>query len=155
MPFTYNGNPSASTRDAVRFLIGDTDQATALLEDAEIDYIVTTEGASRVKACAAAAALAAAAKCADAALTKEVGDLSVTKARHANLLALAAKYQAEVARDAGRTAAPSVGGVSVSDKRTRMDDTDRTAPAFSRGMLDDPTNPQRGGIAASESPWST
>ncbi len=39
MTWSYAG-PAASDRDAVRFLVGDTDETTQLLSDEEIDYLV-------------------------------------------------------------------------------------------------------------------
>ena len=42
MAFTYDGNPGASERDFIRFTIGDTKEATAVLQDAEIEYIIDT-----------------------------------------------------------------------------------------------------------------
>ena len=41
MSWNYSG-PSASDKDAVRFLIGDTDVEDQLLSDEEINYLVTT-----------------------------------------------------------------------------------------------------------------
>ena len=40
MAFSYSGNPEVSARDEIRFLIQDTDESCALLQDAEIDYIL-------------------------------------------------------------------------------------------------------------------
>ena len=41
MTWTYSGNPSSTERDAVRFLVGDTDTNDQLLSNEEIDYLVT------------------------------------------------------------------------------------------------------------------
>lgn len=41
MAWTYSGNPAASARDKVRFLCGDTDTNDQLLQDEEIDYLLT------------------------------------------------------------------------------------------------------------------
>ena len=38
MGWTYSGNPSSSTKDAVRFMIGDTVEATPLVQDEEIYF---------------------------------------------------------------------------------------------------------------------
>lgn len=43
MAFTYSGDPSTSSRDQVRFLLGDTDGSSPLLQDAEIDWLLTQE----------------------------------------------------------------------------------------------------------------
>lgn len=41
MSWTYSGDPSASSLDEVRFLIGDTDTTDQLLQDAEVTYAIT------------------------------------------------------------------------------------------------------------------
>lgn len=41
MTFTYNGSPSVSDRDAVRFLVGDTVEAEHFLEDEEVEFLIT------------------------------------------------------------------------------------------------------------------
>lgn len=40
MTWTYGGNPSASAKDEVRFLVGDTDTTRQLVQDEEIDYVL-------------------------------------------------------------------------------------------------------------------
>ena len=40
MTFTYSGTPSASQRDAIRFLLNDTDSTDVLLQDEEISYLI-------------------------------------------------------------------------------------------------------------------
>ena len=42
MSFTYSGDPSASKLDEARFLIGDTDKASPIMQDEEINYIIIT-----------------------------------------------------------------------------------------------------------------
>ena len=44
MSFSYSGDPSASDLDAARFLIGDTDVTTPIMQDEEIQYIIDTHG---------------------------------------------------------------------------------------------------------------
>ena len=44
MSFSYSGDPSASTLDAARFLIGDTDADSPIMQDEEIQYIIDTHG---------------------------------------------------------------------------------------------------------------
>lgn len=39
--WTYSGNPSSSTRDAVRYHLGDTDPGDQQMSDAELDYLIT------------------------------------------------------------------------------------------------------------------
>lgn len=44
MSFSYSGDPSASELDAARFLIGDTDSESPIMQDEEIQYIIDTHG---------------------------------------------------------------------------------------------------------------
>lgn len=44
MSFTYSGDPSKSDLDAARFLIGDTDETSPIMQDEEIQYIINTYG---------------------------------------------------------------------------------------------------------------
>ena len=41
MSFTYSGDPAASQLDAVRFALGDTIKEGALLQDEEINYLLS------------------------------------------------------------------------------------------------------------------
>jgi len=43
MAFTYSGDPASSELDHLRFVIGDTDENTAILTDAEINYIIANK----------------------------------------------------------------------------------------------------------------
>lgn len=45
MSFTYSGDPSSSELDEARFLIGDTDESSPIMQDEEIQYIIDTYGA--------------------------------------------------------------------------------------------------------------
>lgn len=40
MPATYSGDPTTSTKDAVRLLMGDTDVSFPLMQDSEILYVI-------------------------------------------------------------------------------------------------------------------
>lgn len=42
MTWNYSGNPSTSTTDEIRFLIGDTDPEEELIQDEEIQYLYNT-----------------------------------------------------------------------------------------------------------------
>lgn len=58
MAFTYTGAVGADL-EQVRLLIGDTNAATALFQDAEIEWFLQTHGAVYLAAAAAARAVAA------------------------------------------------------------------------------------------------
>lgn len=41
MTWTYDGDPAGDRKDEVRFLVGDTTEATALAQDEEIEYLLS------------------------------------------------------------------------------------------------------------------
>lgn len=41
MAFTYRGDPSASDLDYLRFMLGDVREASAVFQDAELNYIIS------------------------------------------------------------------------------------------------------------------
>lgn len=129
--WTYSGDPSATSRDAVRFLVGDTDTADQQSSDEEIAYAIAQSATTR----GAAAILAEALVAKYARLTsKSVGDLSINYAqRQEHYAVLAKRLRTD---ESIRGAIPYCGGISVSDKETVEDDTDRIKPAFRRGMHD-------------------
>lgn len=48
MSFTYSGDPSHSDLDEARFLIGDTDDKSPIMQDEEIQYIINTYGSGKL-----------------------------------------------------------------------------------------------------------
>jgi hypothetical protein len=74
--WTYSGDPSDSEKDAVRFLIGDTDTTDQLLSDEEIQYTITESGSLYQAAHDCAYAIAS--SFARMATSKSVGDLSLS-----------------------------------------------------------------------------
>lgn len=74
MTWTYSGSPGDSDLDAVRFLIQDTIEASAEMQDEEIDYLLDLAGSTGEAALMAARTLHAKyAKLVD----REVGDLRI------------------------------------------------------------------------------
>lgn len=49
MSWTYSGNPQGSQLDECRFLIGDTNKAEPIMQDEEIQYIISEIGEDRNK----------------------------------------------------------------------------------------------------------
>ncbi len=47
MSWTYSGNPASSQRDELRFTISDTNQAEPIMQDEELDYLITEYGSNR------------------------------------------------------------------------------------------------------------
>lgn len=80
MSWTYSGNPATSSRDEIRFLVGDTDPSDQLVEDEEIDYVLSIHadpGANQSNYTAAAAVAQAIAARFAKKLDKSVGGLSL------------------------------------------------------------------------------
>jgi hypothetical protein len=133
MTWTYlNGDPATSDRNKVRFLVGDTDEDDQLLQDEEIDWLLTTQSDPDQAAVLAAEAIAA--KFAREADTTNEG-LSISKSQRSKsyrdlvkVLASRVSTRAEI----------SVGGLVISEKEALDDDTDAVQPAFTRGQDDFP-----------------
>ena len=124
--WNYSEDPASSNRDAVRWLVGDTDTSDQLLLDREIDYAYAQEGS--VKKAAALCARALAGKYARL-CDKAVDDLRISYSqRQKQFWELSEKLDKEAATAAG--VSPYTGGISISDKDSVADDSDRVAPAF-------------------------
>lgn len=129
MTWTYSGDPSASDRDKVRFLVGDTQTADQLVTDEEIAWLLSE--ASGVYPAAVMACESIAAQFARLADT-QVDDGRVSLSQRAK------GYRDLAATLRSRVAVSSVslfaGGISISDKQTAESDTDRVPPIFTRDM---------------------
>jgi len=134
--FTYTpGDTSSATR--VRLLIGDTDPDAPLqqrLENEEITDLLTISGGYRAAAAAAADALAG--KFARLASSKRMGQASLEWRRFEQLTSLAKTLRSSVSL----AAVPFAGGISVAQRDTLDQDTDRVTPSFQKGMLDNPSS---------------
>jgi len=128
MTWTYT-DPSTSDRDAVRFLVGDTDTSDQQVTDEEIAYAISSEGS--VKTAAAFVCRTIAAKYARF-VDKSVGDLKLSYSqRQTAYIKLAEKFESDSSIS---NAAPYAGGISRADKETVETDDDRVDPRFRRGM---------------------
>lgn len=143
MAWTYT--PDFTTaRDQIRLLIGDTNTNDQQLQDAEIAYLVTENGG--VYSAAAAAARTIAAKYA------RMVDLEV-RGLQKQSLAQRQQHYADLAgqltqKSARAGAMPYAGGISVADKQTQEQDTDRVKPYFTADLQQAPgTTQDRSGTA--------
>lgn len=131
MAWTYSGNPSASTLDAVRFLTGDTDTTDQLLSDAEITYIIT-ENATVLRS-ASESCRAIAAKFARL-MSRSVGGLSADfSAKYSQYLQLADNI---MSRDEVSAVRPFISGYTISQKEALEDNTDRESTFARKGGMD-------------------
>ncbi len=133
MTWTYSGNPALSQRDALRFMVGDTDDSNQQLQNEEIDYLLTqyeTVNMAAIQACYYLASLYA----------RKI-DQSVGKVKY-SYGKLQDKYikLAETIKDKQNEfpSAPYCGGISKSDKEANVEDTDRVKPAFSKDLHGSP-----------------
>lgn len=134
MSWTYTGE-IVSTRDQVRFLIGDTIASDPQLTDQEVEYLLTTYvtvGKAAIAACRTLAAKYA--RYSD----KWVGDLKILASQRVkHYLDLAKELETSpVGAATSGLCAPSAGGISVAAKQEQEADTDRVAPFFTRGRDD-------------------
>ena len=80
MSWTYSADPSSSTKDAVRFLIGDTDETAPQMTDEEIYFNLTEVGGEIYRAASNTCYNLAARYTGEASSTsKSVGGLSLSK----------------------------------------------------------------------------
>ncbi len=129
--WTYTGLPATSTRDEVRFLVGDTDHGSQLVTDEEITYALAAEGNTHTAAALVAKSIAA--KFAPL-IDRAIGDLKISfSQRQKHFKELADELQARGDVSGGRMFA---GGISVADKETEVLDPDRVVPAFRKGQHD-------------------
>lgn len=133
LDWSYSHDPATSDKDAVRFLIGDTNSDDKLLSDAEVTYTLSTEGS----------VLQAAINCLQNLIV--VFSRQVDGSKKEGSQALSQKVQSF------RTALDSLlerqamgalnifaGGISRTQKSTECSDTDRVPPVFTKQMFDNP-----------------
>lgn len=130
--FTYSGDPSRSTRDEVRFLIGDTIKSRPLFDDREVDYQLTKTPNPQI-----AGARLLYAKAAEYARQADirVGDVSKAFSKVSEAMK---KCAAELEREALKLAKPFFGGLTKAGKRALAQQTDDVQPQFLIGQNDDP-----------------
>ena len=150
MGWSYSGDPSSGTRDQVRFLIRDTVQARPLVQDEEIDWLLTQE--ANVYMTAARAVEVGMLTATRGVQSRTAGDVSVTYMAPSESRALATML-----RQRGQTyQRPSAGGISVADKKVLQQNEDWPPLPVSLGSMDnrfagganpllDPTAPVIGG----------
>lgn len=131
MTWTYSGDPNDSARDAVRFLIGDTDTTDQLISDEEVDYLVTLHGT--LSRASSEAARAIAAKFARL-MNRSIGGLSADfsqKYRHYMELA-----ESLITNEEAFPVSPFISGFSRSQKESRELDNDRETTFSRKGIHD-------------------
>lgn len=133
MTFSYSGNPSSSSHDQVRFLIGDTDETEAKLQDEEITWLLSEWNDDIYQAAAASADHLAATAASWFTYGADSTSISLSEAQ--------SKYQsmAEWLRSQGRRRNRPVvyaGGTEVGDKIMHQMDDSVAKGSFALGMHD-------------------
>ena len=130
--FTYSGDPSKSSKDEVRFLIGDTNKARPLFDDREILFQLTQTPNTKI---AGAELLEIKAREFATIADIRVGDVSKSYSKASDSLQARAE---DLRKDALKGALPFFGGLSKSGKKALADDQDATQPQFAIGQNDNP-----------------
>ena len=135
MVTTYSGDPATDTKDAVRFLIGDVGpDPSFLLQDEEINYLISVYTDALSAAAAAADALCA--KFASQ-VDETTGDLQRKCSQKSKAYAaLADKLRKQASDPLTASPIPFAGGTSCADIESREDDTDRYPDVFNIGETD-------------------
>lgn len=136
MSWTYTGNPADSTKDAVRFLVGQTSTSDpVVVSDQEITWAATQCGNSYATAVMVGEAMLQQYAGKDA-QSLTVGNLSETYGDRAARLQVTLM---NLKRQSGmRNVVPVAGGLTIADQQSRAADTSLTPYVFEVGMNDNP-----------------
>lgn len=140
MTWTYDGDPSANARDAIRFLIGDTDTNDQLLSDEEIAWVNSeasgsSTGTTALYDASMRCCLTIASKLAREA-DKSIGDLSVSMSQRAKAYREQAVELKNLATREGTVPTPYAGGITISDKEIDEQNSDLFRSWFSAGQFE-------------------
>ena len=142
MAWTYS-DPSTSDRDAVRFLVGDTDTTDQRVTDEEIAFALS-QASDDVYLAAAICARALAGKYANLVDTKFESVSSNYSDLRDNYTRLATQLERQSKKFAANgLGIPAAGGMSISEIDSVESDTDRVPSKFRRDQY---ANPPRGGL---------
>jgi hypothetical protein len=140
MAWTYGGDPAANARDAIRFLVGDTDTTDQLLTDEEIAWVNTeasgsATGLTALYDAASRCCITIAAKMAREA-DKQVGDLSVSMSQRAKAYREQAQSLKALSAREGGVPVPYAGGITISDKEIDLENSDLVRGSFRTGQFE-------------------
>jgi len=131
MTWSYSGDPSNSDLDQVRFLVQDTQESDQLLQDEEITFLLTLEGAPLKAASKAAETIGGmfARKC-----DEKVGTVSQAFSQKSSQyfeLSKRLKRHSDV-----KQAETFAGGLDITQKETQEDNENRVQPDFTKELHD-------------------
>lgn len=139
MTWTYSGDPAANARDAVRFLVGDTDTNDQLVTDEEIAWtnnqVTGSDTATTDLYTVAYRVMVTIASKFSRLADQTIGDMSVSMSQKAdNARAQADQLRALAGRE-NLVPVPYAGGISVADKDVDRNNADRVDPFFTSGQF--------------------
>lgn len=137
MAWSYSGDPTSNEKDAVRFLIGDTDAADPLVADEEIVYALSVTSSPIAASVVVLRSLASRyARYAD----KQVGDLRIALSQKAEAFRKLAEElgDEETSGALSSFGGPVATGTRVSEVEDALRDTDRRHEYFRPGAHDHP-----------------
>ncbi len=130
--WSYSGSPGSSAKDAVRFLIGDTDECKPLLTDGEITYFLSQYNQAPINASI---------RCCEAIMAKfsrradeSVGQVRITFSQQSKMYRT--MRDDLIRRLAKEDGAPYAGGISKTDVQTVALNADRVPPDFTAHMME-------------------
>ena len=140
MSWSYlSSGPGSSDRSWVRLRVGDNSSGDQLLQNEEIDLLLSEAGNKYAAGAAAARAIAAHY---GRNVSKTIGKLRIEMSQASEAYrSLAEDLDDEAASGAAASDgmnSPYAGGVSLSDRASDAADTDRPDYAFTRGQFDNP-----------------
>lgn len=130
--WTYGGDPSKSDRDAVRFMVGDTLRERPLLDDKEVDWIITRAPNLNLRAALACEALWS--------KFLAISDYTVgsVSKKFSDVAGKFKERAAEFRSEAYKNARVSFPAHLVSTKQALIDDPELAPPQFAVGLADSP-----------------
>lgn len=137
MSWNYSGDPTSSDKDAVRFLVGDTDEDDKLVTDDEIEWFLTEFPESPYHA-AAEVAESIAAKFAREVTHSGDGLSYAAEQLQQNYAELAERLRRQARRRRRSGMGPYVGGISRRERELADADKDKIPSAFRSEMHDYP-----------------
>lgn len=133
MAWTYSGNPASSSKDAVRFLVGDTRVDDSLVQDEEIAWALAQN--SNIYGAAAIIAESISAYFATQATSVVIGPIREDYGQRAKDYASKAKELSGKSSETG-TLNIYAGGIYSADKLVNSEDTSLTVASFTIGQDD-------------------
>ena len=130
--WTYSGNPGSSAKDQTRYLLGDTDSSDPLLNDTEINWVLSQYNNTPITA---------AIRCCENIIAKfsrmadeGVGQVKINFRQKAqNMRDLQTTLSNRLAME---DCSPFAGGISISQKQVQCQNSDRVRPDFTKHMME-------------------